>query len=376
MQIDETKTLPKYLQLKKILIQKFEDEAYQEGQSVPTENELIEAYQVSRNTVRKTLDDLSKEGVIYKIQGSGSFFSGNQNQAQQESLLIGVIVPRLSFYIYPKIIQGIDYVAHEEGYNMVLASSDVNPEKELECLDRLLKKNIDGLLIEPCLGDEDFEKSENYRVLKQLEIPLVIMDWIIDDMEMSYVSPNDIEGGYRATRYLIEAGHKRIAIVGPYDTIPGFKRYQGYLRALDFFGLERDPRLEKLMTIRRWNENGQMDLATSHIVELVDELLALGKDRPTAIFFYNDEGSFHGYMAIRRAGLSIPDDVSIIGFDDSEFATLTEVPLTSVIHPKYDLGKWSAEVLFDKLKNNGSSPATQMVFNPTIAVRRSVKKVS
>jgi GntR family transcriptional regulator of arabinose operon len=368
MRIDAEKPIPKYLQLKEILKHHFKDQHYQADQKIPTEDELIEQFQVSRNTVRQALAELVTEGVIYKIQGSGSFFAGETQDDLKHSYLIGVIVPRLSFYIYPQIIQGIDDIAHGKHYNIVLGSSDVSPEKELVCVEQLLKKNIDGLIIEPSGGLQHFEDSKNFQMLKTLFIPVVFMDWVLDDPNVSYVSPDDVEGGFRATSHLIEAGHRRVACICPNDNVPGIKRYQGYRKALETYGIDYDSRLEKSTPILQWNTPG-------HIAMLMRELLDLGNDRPTAVFFYNDDGALQGCDAIRNAGMIIPDDISVIGFDDSEFASRAEVPMTTMIHPKYQLGKWAAEILFEQIEHNGQIPPRQMILNPTVAVRDSVKSL-
>jgi GntR family transcriptional regulator of arabinose operon len=366
MRIDVEKSTPKYLQLKEIIKRHLKDEHYQAGQKILSENELMTQFNVSRSTVRQTLAELVNEGVIYKKQGLGSFFSGKTQGTQNRSHLIGVIVPRLSFYIYPQIIQGIDDVAHKRRYNIVLGSSDVNPEKELVCLKQLLEKEIDGLLIEPSGGFQQFQDSQNFRVLKELKIPVVFMDWAFDDPEVSYVSPNDFEGGFRATNYLIKAGHKRIACVYPNDTLPGIQRYQGYRKALATDQLDYDSKFDQSTTILKWNEPGQ-------IAAMVRELIELGDDKPTAVFFFNDDAAFQGYETVRNAGLKVPDDVSLIGFDDSEFAVRAEVPLTTMIHPKYQLGRWAAEILFAQLERKGQATPQQILLNPAIAVRQSVK---
>ena len=152
MKIDAEKSTPKYLQLKEIIKHHFEKEHYQPGQKIPSENELMKQFAISRSTVRQTLNELANEGLIYKKQGLGSFYAGKPENEVSRSYLVGVIVPRLSFYIYPQIIQGINDVAHQKRYNIVLGSSDVQPEKELACLEQLLEKRIDGLLIEPSGG--------------------------------------------------------------------------------------------------------------------------------------------------------------------------------------------------------------------------------
>lgn len=368
MRIDAEKSTAKYLQLKDILLRHFQDEHYQPDQKIPTENDLIERFDVSRNTVRQALAELANDGVIYKIQGSGSFFTGEARPTRAQSYLIGVIVPRLAFYIYPRIIEGIDDVAHQNDYNIILRSSDVNPEKELFCINQFFERGVDGILIEPSGGFQRFEDSPNFQRLKELTIPIVFMDWAIDDPEISYVSTDDVEGGFRATNYLIAAGHRRIASVWLRNTIPGLKRHQGYVKALKLHGLDYDARLDKSVSVEDWQ-------GPETIMACMRELFALGPERPTAVFFFNDDGALHGYAAIREAGLKIPDDISVIGFDDSELALRAEVPLTSMIHPKYQLGKWAAEMLFQQIEDGGHTVPNQVILNPRIAVRQSVKNL-
>lgn len=368
MKIDVEKSMPKYLQLKEIIKQHFEKEHYQPDQKIPSENALIRQFAISRSTVRQTLNELANEGIIYKKQGAGSFFSGNRKTQTRRSYLIGVIVPRLSFYIYPQIIRGIHDVVHQQRYNIVLGSSDVQPDKELACLKQLLEKRIDGILIEPSGGFLRFENSSNFQVLKALTIPVVFMDWALSDPTISYVAPDDVEGGLRATEYLIEAGHRRIACVYPNDTLPGLQRYQGYRKALETHKIPYDPGLNRAISIAQWNEPGNIAL-------LVRDLLQSGIDKPTAIFFFNDDGALRGYRAIREAGLRVPDDISIMGFDDSDFAIVPDVPLTTMIHPTYQLGKWAAEILFEHLEHPTQRIPRQMLLKPPIAVRNSVKRL-
>jgi GntR family transcriptional regulator of arabinose operon len=192
------------------------------------------------------------------------------------------------------------------------------------------------------------------------------MGWALDESHLSYVSLDDVEAGFRATSYLIEAGHRRIACIYPDDHIPGLQRYQGYRKALETYGIEHDPRFDKSGSIFKRTQ-------TEHIIyTLTKELLELGDDRPSALFFFNDKWALRGYVAIREAGLKIPDDISVMGFDDFEFAALAEVPLTTVVHPQNQIGKWAAEILFDEIKHKGQRIPRQIIIKPTIAIRDSV----
>ncbi|MBN2376899.1 MAG: GntR family transcriptional regulator [Sedimentisphaerales bacterium] len=369
MRIDADKPIPKYLQLKDILRHYFKNEHYELGQQIPTENDLMQQFQVSRNTVRQALGELENEGFIYKKRGSGSFFSGKTQEDVNQTYLIGVLTPIIASYIYPQIIEGIDDVAHKRRYNIVLGNSKGLPEKELLCLEHLLDKKIDGLLLEPAGGIQKIEDSKTFRMLKTLTIPVVFMDWVINQPDVSYISLDDVEGGMRATSYLIDAGHKRIACVYPNDHIPGLQRYQGYRKALEANRIKYESTLDKAGTILRWND-------ADYAPALTKELLDLGEARPTAIFFFNDAAALRSYATIREAGLKIPEDISLIGFDDSEMASLADVPLTSVVHPKYQIGKLAAETLFDHIESKENRVHRQIIINPTIAMRNSVASPS
>jgi GntR family transcriptional regulator of arabinose operon len=303
MMIDAEKSTPKYLQLKEILKHYFRNEHYEAEQKIPSESELMTQFNVSRNTVRQALAELVNEGFIYKKAGSGSFFSGKTHEDQKDrSYLIGVITPMISYYIYPKIIEGIDDISSKKRYNIVLGNSKGSPEKEIVCLEQILEKGVDGLLLEPAGGIHDIHESKTYALVKQISIPVVFMDWVINDPECSYVSLDDLEGGFRATSHLIEAGHRQIACIYPDDHVPGLQRYHGYRKALETHSLPHLAPYDKPGTILRWND-------PDYIPILVQELLDLGTDRPTAIFFFNDAAALRGYTVIREAGLTIPNGV-------------------------------------------------------------------
>lgn len=363
------KPQPKYLQLKAALLRYLDDEHYQADQKLPTEHALLAQFNVSRGTIRQALSELENEGVLYKIQGSGTFFSGNLPAERKQSHLLGVVTPSLSFYIYPQIIQGITDVAQQQDYHVVLGSSKTSPGHELGCIEQLLAKNIDGLIFEPAPNLQAVPDTELINVLKTLTIPVVFMGAAMPDTNLSYVTVDDVEGGFRATNYLIAAGHRRIACLYPPNMPAGQHRYQGYRNALKAAGIAPDTQLEKQITTFYSEEtHGQTIL-------MMKELLALGEARPTAVFFFNDLLAVVGYAAIEAAGLNVPTDISMIGFDDSELALQMRVPLTSMVHPKYYQGKWAAELLFEKLEHPEQRFPKHLLITPTLVERDSVKVI-
>ena len=371
MKIDAEKSEPKYLQLKNIITRYLDQEHYEADQKIPSEAELMERFNVSRGTVRQTLAELVNEGVIYKKQGLGSFFSGKseENDAQEQSGLIGVITPNMFEYIYPQVLQGINDVVHQKRYNVVLSGSEGDSENEYPHLEQLLARGIEGLIFEPAGSPKRFQETRVFKLIQSLSIPVVFMDWALDNTQVSYVSLDDVEGGFRATNYLLEQGHRRIAYIYMSNHVPGFLRYKGYQRAFESHKLSPDSRLKKSRPIFKWVQADYAYILTKELLEMNEN------ERPTAIFFFNDEAAIRGYAAIRDAGLRIPGDISVMGFDDSQYATMAEVPMTSVVHPKYHIGKWAAEMLFEQLEAEGRNTPRQMILHPSIAIRDSVKAI-
>ena len=367
MKTGPRKPLPKYLQLKESLIRYLIDEQYTANQKLPTENELIEQFRASRGTIRQALAELEHDGMVYKIQGSGSFFSGNMSAESQPSHLIGVIAPTLSSYIYPQIIQGVTDMAQQHHYNVVVGASETNPKHELGCIEQLLAKDIDGLILAPASGFQYAPETKLLTILKTLTIPVVFMGSIVPDPDLSYVALDDVAGGFKATNYLIAAGHRRIACCYPPYLLSGQYRHQGYRDALQAAGIAPDSRIEKLVTSFYSEETPRQ------MKRLVQELLECESERPTAIFFFNDVLAVHGYAAIETGGLRVPEDVSIISFDDSDLALRTRVPLTSMVHPKHNLGRWTAELLFDKIIHQEYRFPRHLIITPPLTVRDSVK---
>ncbi len=367
MKIITTNSTPKYLQLKELLTKHFENERYTAGQKIPSESELMQQFDVSRSTVRQALAELVNDRRIYKKAGSGSFFSGEQEKEDsQPSHLIGVITA-LPSYIYPQIVQGINDVAYNKQYNIILGTSHADWEQELACLDQLLERGIDGLILEPSDSIHHLRDSGFFERLAALSVPIVLINWVLDVPNVSCISLDDVAGGFRATSYLIEAGHRRIACLYP-ENLPGQQRYQGYRNALKTHGIAPDARLEKPTSVFNWNQ-------TDYIRKLMKELIDLGDERPSAVFCFNDHAALRMYATIREAGLRVPDDISLMGFDDYEMSALAEVPLTTMGHPKDRLGKWAAEILFEQIEHSAPNTTIRLTMEPTIIVRDSVKSL-
>ena len=358
----------KYRQIRDLLVEHLRQESYQCGDQLPTEHALTAQLDVSRTTVRQALRLLETEGLIEKRHGSGTFFLGEPDRSSERGTdrgLIGIANFITIEYIYPSIIQGIEDVLSENGYSLVLASGSRGVKQEYDAVRRIVDQGIKGLIIEPQNNLWVRDDHPILQLIESLDIPVVTTHWGNFSKRISTVTIDDIQAGYQATRYLIEKGHRRIAYIYKSDSQSGFDRLSGYRKALSEAEIAPDESL-----IQGYDE--EMEQANVEQGYLLTRELLTGPERPEAIFYFNDFIALQGYRAIREAGLSIPGDISVIGFDNYHTSALVDPPLTTFEHPKYDLGRWAAKLLLDELDENRPTLPMKLIFEPVLVERASV----
>lgn len=220
----------KYFHLTEELREMILEGKIQAGEKLPSENELAKRYQISRHTVRKALSILENEGYIYAEHGKGTFCSELVRHTKT-SRNIAVVTTYLSDYIFPRLIQGIDEVMTENGYSIILKNTRNSRRAEAKCLEELLQKDIEGLIIEPSKSEIFCKHVSLYERLEQYGIPYVFIQGCFAQMkDKPQVQMNDCEGGYLLTRYLVSTGHKRILGVFKADDTQGRQRHRGTSR--------------------------------------------------------------------------------------------------------------------------------------------------
>ncbi|GFP27828.1 LacI family DNA-binding transcriptional regulator [Candidatus Hakubella thermalkaliphila] len=291
--------------------------------------------------------------------------SGYQVNALARSLktakthTIGLIIADISNPFFTSVIRGVEDIAYKHGYNLILCNTDENLEKEKLYLQVLRGKMVDGLIISPAVT-----KSEGIRELLRRHPNVVFMDRKVEEPEVICARVDNVKGTKMAIDYLLQLGHKDIAIIsGPLNVTSGVERYQGYVAALKEAGLE--PRLQhtKIGTFRQ--ESGY---------KLAQELLDLER-RPSALFVANNVMTIGALLAIRERGLSIPDDISVVGFDDMDWAVLANPPLTTVAQPTYEMGVKAMELLIRQMHKE-KIDQKEILLSPELRVRESCKKIS
>ncbi|MBR5087821.1 MAG: GntR family transcriptional regulator [Ruminiclostridium sp.] len=328
-----------------------------------TEKELCSIHGVSRQTVRQALMQLERDNILCRMRGSGTFVKNAVSPAYNNGRNIGVISTYFSDYIFPHIVTGIESVLNDASCPMQIAITHNRAAEETQALKSMLLNGVRGLIIEPSKSALPNPNIELYREIQRSNIPVVFFNakypWADD---MPCVALDDEAAGRMVTDYLFSCGHSRIAGVFLMDDIQGHKRYGGFINSCMAHG-SRDSEKNVI-----WYTSAEKDDPFSGAKSRMLELL----DRVTAVVCYNDMIAVKLMQFCRDNGISIPDDVSVTGIDDSSYAPICEVPLTTVKHPLRRLGEAAAHALLGLIAT-GSRSQEDIIFAPELVIRDSVK---
>ncbi len=364
--MSDQRQLPKYMQLKQEIMSWFHTGQLKTGDQMPTELEIAERFGVSRQTVRQTFGELEREGWLQRVQGKGTFVSVPLNRQTQEVQTVGIITTYISDYIFPHIVRGAEAALRARGYRMLLSSTDNDKAKELDSLQMMMSQPLSGLIIEPTRSAEGNPNLAHYLSLDYHGIPYLMINERYAEMDCPCVKVDDEWGGYLAAEHLLRLGHRRIAGFFKSDDLQGVGRLKGFIRAHRELQVPLSP---ELVVHYKTEEKGTKPY------EAALGMLGAASERPTAFVCYNDELAVLLLEAIRQAGLSVPQDVSVVGFDDSPLATATEVKLTTLTHPKEELGTASAEWIIAMIEKRQVSRSDNKVFKPELIVRESTREL-
>lgn len=279
---------------------------------------------------------------------------------RQQTKMIGVIVPDLVTHFYSSVISGIEEVAKDKGYYILIASSNESLEKEKESISNFLKTRVEGLIV--CISQET-STFEHFDKLIQNEIPLVFFDRVAEAIKVPSVTVDGLEAAMNITRHFYENGCQRIAYIsGPEHLNISKHRKDGYLKGLKECGLKFDPELLV-----------ESNLNADDAARATRQLLSLTQI-PDAIFGINDTVAFAAMKEIKKQKLKIPEDIALVGFTDEFHSTVVEPTLTSVTHPTLEMGREAARLFFEQIESD--SKLDEQVILPTSLVIResSVKK--
>ncbi len=277
-----------------------------------------------------------------------------------KSKVLGVIVPELTSHFFSSNISGIQDTAYKRGYNIMICQSNESFEHEKANVKTLVSSQVDGLLIS--LSRE----TKNYEHLKELydrEIPFIMFDRVTEEIPVSRVTVDDAHGAYLAVQHLLEQGCKRIAYFsGPEDLYISKKRKEGYLEALNEYGIAED---ESLIFITDMTPEGNRQMT----LEMLER-----NNLPDAIFAMIDPIAVDVMMVLKEKTVKIPDDIALVGFTNNPTSAVVEPSLTTISQPGYEMGQLAANHLLDQLDEIVSDDPQSFVLLTTLVPRNSSLK--
>ncbi len=281
---------------------------------------------------------------------------------KQQTKMIGVIVPDMVTHFFASVISGIESVAKENGYYIVISSSNESWSKEVESVENLLKTRVEGIIA--CLSQETRDFAHFEKLIKN-EIPLVFFDRVCERLQAPIVTVDGCEAVKNIIHHFNTNGYKRIAYIsGPEYLNISRNRKEGYLEGLRECGLKLYPEL--LVECKLNAEDAAR--ATRQLLHL--------EEKPDAIFGINDTVAFAAMKEIKKYGLKIPDDIALVGFTDEFHSTVVEPPLTSVTHPTFEMGQQAARLFFKLIENDGPFNHTVKLPAELIVRESSIKQKS
>ncbi|ELU9849418.1 substrate-binding domain-containing protein [Vibrio cholerae] len=269
---------------------------------------------------------------------------------------IGMLVTTSTNPFFGEVVKGVERSCYHQGYNLILCNTEGDNQRMKASINTLLQKRVDGLLLMcSTLEGERLDVFDRYP-----DIPIVVMDWGPILFASDKIQDNSLQGGYMAAKHLIECGHKEIGcITGPLIRHQAQMRYEGYKRALAEAGIAINP---------DWIVESDFECEGGY--QAFEKLYQRGK-LPSALFISNDMMAMGVIQAASQRGLRVPDDLSLIGYDDVHIAKFMTPALTTIHQPKYRLGKAAVDTLLYRLENPDTT-AQVVQLEPTLVVRSSV----
>lgn len=348
----------KYEQLAEELREKIHLGMYKEGMTIPSEITLQEEYNLSRHTVRQAIAVLVNEGYLRKERGSGTYVSKPASKQQRSHKTIGIIMTYLSDYIFPSIMRGVEQTLREQGYSLLLGSTNNDHKQERACLKQMMDQGIDGLIVEPTKSSQYNPNLAYYAALKEAGIPLVMINAYYEELDLPHICVNDTRSGYLATAHLLEHHHERLMLITKVDDLQGKYRMKGFVKALE--QAKRTFDAEDILTYTTESKEAVIQQAVARLNSEENEI--------TGIVCYNDEIAHYLIQQLTAIGKKIPADFSIIGNDDSPLSTLSVPGITTLTHPKEQMGIMAAQWVTSEKK-----PEKEVYyFEPELIIRGSV----
>lgn len=333
---------------------------YEVGMLIPTEAELRKEYDVSRHTVREAMSLLVNDNLLIRKRGAGTFVSDKflTKNLNNSHLTVGLITTYISEYIFPSIIRGVEDELRKNNISLILSSSDYNLDLEKDALEKMIKFGVDGLIIDPTMSNKLNGNLAYYSILDEMEIPYVMINSYYEELNSFSIRNDDVKAGFLATEHLLQKGHRDILLITKIDDLQGKKRLQGYIKAHQDFKIP-------------YRNKNIITYETKNLLTVEKILKEIDYSAVTAIVSYNDELAVDIINIFKEKGIMVPKDISIVSHDDSLVGNLSEFPLTTVAHPKEELGRDAANWIYQAI-SNPTKNLESIIYEPKLIIRESV----
>ncbi|WP_318517881.1 substrate-binding domain-containing protein [Photobacterium leiognathi] len=323
------------------------------GVSTSTVSHVINKTRFVSEEISERVNKAAKELNYYAPSALARSFKVNRTKT------IGMLVTTSTNPFFGEVVKGVERSCYQQGYSLILCNTEGDHQRMHESINTLLQKRVDGLILMcATLEGEHFDIFEHYA-----DIPVVVMDWGPMQFTSDKIQDNSLRGGYIAAKYLIDAGHSEIGcITGPLDRIQAEMRYNGYLQAMDEAGFSVEP---------SWVVEADFECEGGY--NAFTQLYANGT-LPSALVVANDMMAMGVINAANEVGIQIPEQLSIIGYDDIHIAKFMSPSLTTIHQPKYRLGQAAVETLLTRLDEPETVPQI-IELEPTLVERNSVKSL-
>lgn len=331
-----------------------------------TIKDVAKALDVSISTVSRALKDSPEIGLKTRelIKKTAKAMNYRPNPIAvalktKKSYIIGVVVPKIVNSFYASVVEGIEEVADKHGYQVFVSSSNEDFKKEKKNMNAFINNRADGIILSLSRGTEDFAHIE---YLKELGIPTVLFDRTAKDLKFPRVVTDDARAANKAVTHLIKEGAKKIAMLaGPKHLLIGRNRTRGYKEALSKAGIDFDPELVI---------HSDFTIEKAHL--MVSNLLE--SKEVDAIFCLNDDLAIGAIYAAKELGLSIPQDLMVVGFYNSKRSRYMNPSISTVDLNPHEIGVLTAGLLFDSITGNETDNEKEIIVPSNLIIRESSQK--
>lgn len=342
----------KYEAVKNAILSQIHNGELKAGDKLPSDEEYMKLFQVSGITIRKALTELANDGYIVRIKRKGTFVNDSK-QPEKQSHLIAMILSAEDYYdsSYMKIIKGAQKMAAEYNYSLIVEWSNENLAIEQASIQKMLDRNVDGFLIYPF---DPIKSIDNFRLIEQRNIPYVLVDRYNLDHPCYFAGCNNHDGAMLATRELLRLKHTKIKFAAYHFFLNSEQeRYNGYCSAMHQAGLPVN------------EDNLLIDINYDSLVE------SIHNHEVTALFCSNDKLAVKIMKQLLSRDVRIPQDVSIIGFDDWDNSRDLPIALSTVKQVFEDIGQNGANLLINAILGKIQGGNAKILSGVSLVIRDS-----